>query len=211
MPALVLDLGGVVYRSWPNNAFHSRWAEQLGCEAEALAERLWGGPEWGPAELGQISPEDCYSAVAGRLGITPELVGEIATEAFASHPDEALADKVMSLRRQGVRTAALTNNIQRAATLIARPELQRLFDVVISSADIRLQKPDPAMFRQVEKQLGQAGSDIVFLDDVIMHVAGAISLGWRGILFQSTDQALADMTTEFARLGIQVAVPDRPN
>jgi HAD superfamily hydrolase (TIGR01509 family) len=207
MPALVLDLGGVVYRSWPDNAFHSRWAEQIGREAETLAEQLWGGPEWGRAEIGQISPDDCYSAVAARLGVAPELVGEIATEAFASRPDEALADHVVSLRRQGVRTAALTNNIQRAATLIARPELQRLFDVVISSADTRLQKPDPTMFHHAEVKLGHTGSEIVFLDDVSMHVEAASALGWRGILFLSTDQALADMAAEFARLGVQVTRP----
>jgi len=203
MPALVLDLGGVVYRSWPDAAFHARWAAELGCEAESLGERLWGGAEWGLAELGQIGPGDCYARVAARLDVDPGVVEEIAIQAFASNPDEALAEYVVALRRRGVRTAALTNNIQRGATLIARPELHRLFDVVISSAEAGLQKPDPAMYRLAEDRLGSVGPEIVFVDDVEMHVEGALALGWRGVVFRSTDQALTDIATQLAQFGVR--------
>ena len=200
MPALVLDLGGVVYRSWPDAAFHASWAEKLGCDAEDLAGQFWGGPEWGLAEVGEISPDACYAALASRLGVAAGLAKEIASQAFASQPDEALATSVIALRRDGVRTAALTNNIAGEATLIQRPELARLFDLVVSSADVGLQKPDLAIYRLADRRLGVSGAEIVFLDDVGAHVEAARALGWRGIQFRSTDQARADLAAAFADL-----------
>jgi putative hydrolase of the HAD superfamily len=193
MIALVLDLGGVVYRSWPDEAFHACWAARCGCEPGALAERLWRGPEWGPAELGAMTEADCYAVVAARLGVETALVRQIVTEAFASAPDEALAAYVAQLRRAGVIVAALTNNTARESALAARPELARLFDVVISSANAGLQKPDPAIYRHAEARIGARASEIVFLDDVATHVDAAKALGWRAFLFRSTDQALADV------------------
>jgi hypothetical protein len=104
----VLELVGAALDAVsPDDAFHARWAEQLDCDAEALADRLWSGSEWGLAETGDIDPADCYAAVAKRLDVAPELVAEIATQAFASSPDEPLAEVVVTLRRRGVRTAAL--------------------------------------------------------------------------------------------------------
>jgi HAD superfamily hydrolase (TIGR01509 family) len=97
-----------------------------------------------------------------------------------------------------VRTAALTNNTAGAAALSARPELARLFDLVISSADVGLAKPDPAMFRHAEARLGAAGVEIVFVDDVEGNVAAARALGWRAVWFRSTDQALAEIAAALA-------------
>jgi putative hydrolase of the HAD superfamily len=193
MAVLVLDIGGVVYRAWPDDAFHERWAARCGHAPAALAERLWAAPEWGRAELGEISEAACYAAAATRLGVPTDLVWEMVADAFFTRPDEALAQCVAALRARGVRTAALTNNTASEAALIARPELARLFDVVISSADARLAKPDPAMFRHAEARLSAAGPEIVFVDDVPMHLEAARALGWRAVWFRSTEQAVAEV------------------
>jgi putative hydrolase of the HAD superfamily len=198
MPALVLDLGGVVYRSWPDDAFHERWATRLGLAAEVPAARLWQAPEWGEAELGRISEAQCYGAAAARLGIDAATFHEIVADAFFSRPDEALAAAVAGWRATGVATAALTNNTAGAAALMARPELARLFDFAISSADEGVAKPDAAMFRLAEARLGVSGGEIVFVDDVAMHLAAAAALGWRGVLFGETGQAIADIVAALA-------------
>jgi putative hydrolase of the HAD superfamily len=201
MPALVLDLGGVVYRAWPDAAFHQRWASQLGVEAAALATRLWQAPEWAEAELGRISEAACYAAGAARLGVTPAAFREIVADAFFSRPDEALAAAVAGWRASGIRCAALTNNTAGAAALMARPELARLFDLAISSADEGIAKPDAAMFRLAETRLGAAGGEIVFVDDVAMHLEAAAALGWRGVLFREAGQAIADIAAALDAAG----------
>jgi len=193
MSILVLDIGGVVYRSWPDDAFHERWAPRCGCDVAALADGLWGGDEWASAQIGAITAGACFAAAARRLGVTDDLVVEMVTDAFVSQPDEALAVYVDGLRRRGVRMAALTNNTATEAELMARPAMARLFDLAISSADVGLTKPDPAIYRHAETRLAARGEALVFVDDVEGNVEAARALGWRGVWFRSTEQAIGEI------------------
>jgi putative hydrolase of the HAD superfamily len=204
MPVLALDLGGVVYRSWPDQALYERWAPSFGCPASVLQEHLWG-PHWAAAELGEISKEDCYATAAAGLAVRPELVRDLIFEAFASQPDEALARCVERLRRRGVVVTALTNNPSPEAELLARPELERLFDLAITSADAHVTKPELAFYRHAEARLGAAGEDIVFVDDVLENVEAARGLGWRGVHFNTTAQAIAEIEAALALGPISLA------
>jgi HAD superfamily hydrolase (TIGR01509 family) len=197
MPILVLDIGGVVYRSWPDEAFHVRWAERCGCNVATLTERFWAGDDWVLAELGKISQAENVRRMAVRLGVSPDLARQMIFEGWASQPDEALARFVAGLRSAGAKVAALTNNTSTEAELLSRPELARLFDLAISSADAGLQKPDEAIFRHAEARLGAAGADLVFVDDVEANVEAAKALGWRGVWFRSTGQAIAEIEAAF--------------
>jgi epoxide hydrolase-like predicted phosphatase len=192
MSVLALDIGGVVYRSWPDQALYARWAPAFGCTAETLQEHLWG-PHWASAELGEITKEECYEIAGLHLGVRADLVRDLIFDAFASQPDEALAACVERLRGRGVVVIALTNNPSPEAELLARPELARLFDLAITSADAHLTKPDLAFYRHAEVRLGVKGDDILFVDDVADNVAAALSLGWRAILFRSTSQAIDEI------------------
>jgi len=194
---LALDLGGVVYRSWPDRALYERWATAFGLSAEALEERAFAGQHWSDAELGLISTEESHGRAAALLGVTREVVCEFVTEAFAARPDEDLARYVAKLRRRGVRVGAFTNNSGREAELMARPELARLFDLAVSSADAGLLKPDPAFYRHAESRFGVRGADIVFLDDRSEHVEAGLDAGWRAFQFTTTEQALADLAQAF--------------
>jgi HAD superfamily hydrolase (TIGR01509 family) len=197
MPFLVLDIGGVVYRSWPDEAFHVRWAERCGCGVETLRARFWAGDDWRQAQLGRISQTENIRRMARRLGIGPDLARQMIFEGWASQPDEALAAFVGDLRAKGAKVAALTNSTSREAELLARPELARLFDLAISSADAGLQKPDEALYRHAEARLAASGSDLVFVDDAKANIEAAQALGWRGVWFRSTGQAIGEIEAAF--------------
>jgi putative hydrolase of the HAD superfamily len=192
LPVLALDLGGVVYRSWPDEALFERWAPAFGCSAQVLQARLWG-PHWASAELGEITKEACFAISAAALGVEPGLVHDLIFEAFASMPDEALALYVEGLRRRGVVVTALTNNPSPEGELLERAELARLFDLAISSADVRMAKPDLAFYRHAEVRLGTTADQIVFVDDTLANVEAARSLGWRAIHFRSTSQVIDEI------------------
>jgi putative hydrolase of the HAD superfamily len=193
MPILVLDIGGVVYRAWPDDAFHARWAERCGCDVATLQRRFYAGDDWMLADLGRISHAENVRRLAARLGLDVEAAREMVFEGWASQPDEALAELVARLRSAGTTVAALTNNTSTEAELLARPELARLFDLAISSADVGLAKPDAAFYRHAEARLGAAGAALVFVDDVEANVEAARALGWRGVWFRSTGQAIGEI------------------
>jgi HAD superfamily hydrolase (TIGR01509 family) len=194
---LALDLGGVVYRSWPDRSLYERWAPAFRLSADELEARAFRGPHWADAELGVISTDAAHARAAELLGVAPKLVFSLVTEAFASRPDEDLAACVANLRRRGVRTGAFTNNSGRAAELMARPELAQIFDLAVSSADAGMVKPDPAFYRHAEQRFGASGAEVVFLDDRPEHVAAARAVGWQAFRFTTTQQALADLARAF--------------
>jgi HAD superfamily hydrolase (TIGR01509 family) len=197
MAVLVLDIGGVVYRSWPDEAFRARWAERCGRDAPTLQERFYAGEDWTLAELGRISHVENIRRLAARLGLSVEAAREMVFEGWAPRADEALAGLVDRLRAAGTPVAALTNNTSTEAELMARPELARLFDLAISSADAGLAKPDAAFFRHAEARLETTGAALVFVDDVEANIEAAQALGWRGVWFRSTDQAMAEIEAAF--------------
>lgn len=155
---------------------------------------MWGA-HWASAELGEITKEACYEITAARFGVEPNIVRNLIYEAFASMPDEDLARYAIGLRARGIVVAALTNNPSPEGELLERPELFRIFDLAISSADICLAKPDPAFYRHAESRLETAGDQIVFVDDTLANVEAARDLGWSAIHFRSTWQVIGEINT----------------
>jgi HAD superfamily hydrolase (TIGR01509 family) len=194
---LVLDIGGVVYLSRPTEAFHERWAARCGYTPDALADRLLQGPHWLAAELGQITSQQCIDICAERVDVDRALAREMIFAAWASDPDEILADVVSQLRARGIVVAALTNNTSRESKLLARPELARLFDLAISSADAGFRKPDQVMFRHAEERLGAIPDALIFVDDVETNVVAARAVGWHAVHHGSTAETIAAIKAKF--------------
>lgn len=148
--------------------------------------------------LGQIAEDACYAAAARRLGVDADLVRRMVADAFMSSPDERLAAYVRRLKDAGVIVAALTNNTATAEVLGGRLELSRLFDIIVSSADVGLTKPDAEIFRLAERRLGASAADLVLVDDVEVNVTTARDLGWQAVWFRDTEQAIGEIARLFA-------------
>lgn len=98
------------------------------------------------------------------------------------------------LKQRGILTAILSNmgesvlaNIERKFDWLAR------FDVLVWSFQVRMVKPDPAIYRHVLKELGTQPEETLFIDDKQVNVAAADALGMKGILFKSVEQLRADL------------------
>ena len=78
----------------------------------------------------------------------------------------------------GYRTALLTN-ISRSGESVWRSLLpvDELFDVVVDSSQVRLRKPDPAIFLLTCERLGLEPRECLFVDDLHCNVDAATELG----------------------------------
>jgi putative hydrolase of the HAD superfamily len=207
MKHLVLDIGGVFYRGWPDAAFWDRWTARTGLSKEIIVEVLSSSPEHRAAQVGQMTADEAFAAAGVRLGLAGPVVRALAEDAYLSDFNVAMAEAVRALRADGVPVSALTNTLSTEAELRARPEFSGLFDHVISSHDVGLAKPDPAIFRAALDRLGVAAAEAVFVDDLIGHVEAARALGFTGVHFQTTGQALAELTALYpaTRLSLPTA------
>lgn len=197
MKHLILDIGGVFYRGWPDETFWVRWTARTGLSKDVIVEVLSSSPEHRAAQVGRMTADEAFAAAGARLGLEGATVRALAEEAYLSDFNERMAGFVRGLRARGVTVSALTNTLSTEAELQSRPEFAGLFDVVVSSHDVGLAKPDPAIFRVALDRLGVGAAEAVFVDDLIGHVEAARALGFTGVHFQTTEQALEELAAIF--------------
>lgn len=112
-----------------------------------------------------------YSLLCDRLGIGDQ-AAEIARkvydefgrpERWRPYPDVVPA--LLELRSAGIKTGIISNWDTRLAALIRGLDLGHLFDLVISSAEVGLRKPDPRIFVLACERIGVRPQDAVHVGD----------------------------------------------
>lgn len=204
-PQVIFDLGGVLIDWNPRYLYR-----QLFVGDEAGMERFLAeicSPAWNHAlDAGRPYAE----AVAELVARHPHERARI--EAYQGRWLEMLAGPIAPtvalverLDAAGVPLWALTNWSAETFALV-RPDpayafLDR-FRRIFVSGELRLAKPEPAIFQHVLAVIGTPPEDCLFIDDAQHNVAAAAALGMRTHLF--TDAA--GLGQELARLGL---LPER--
>jgi HAD superfamily hydrolase (TIGR01509 family) len=100
--------------------------------------------------------------------------------------DAALAYAMALHKRPQVKVGVISNtNAIHAGWLRGNlPELA-IFDSVILSNEVGLLKPDPGIYKLSLQQLKTAPQNALFIDDVAQNVAGAESIGIKGLLHEN--------------------------
>ena len=95
----------------------------------------------------------------------------------------------LKLKQRGLLTAILSNmgdnvleNMKREFDWLPR------FDVLVWSFQLRMAKPDPAIYRHVLTELGTLPEETLFLDDRLVNVEAAQALGMNAIQFSTVDR-----------------------
>ena len=200
--AVAFDIGGVLV-DW--NSRH-------------LYRKLFGADE---AAMERFLAEVCNNEWNARLDAGLPFAEGVA-EAIAAHPDQAelirayqerwfemlggAFDRTVvilrELRRAGVRTYALSNWSHETfpGTRERYPFLDEM-DGVLISGDVKLGKPDPAIFREFILRFGLTAETTVYIDDLPANVAVAASLGMIALRFVDAAQLRVDLR----RLGLPLA------
>jgi len=117
-------------------------------------------------------------------------------EMFAPVIDGSVA-LLRLLRSRGVPVYALTNFGNETLAWAGRvhPFLHD-FDRRFVSAELRMMKPDPAIYAHVEAETGIAPDGLLFADDRAENVTAAAERGWRAHLFDGPDGWAARLVAE---------------
>ncbi len=135
-------------------------------------------------ETGEISDEEYFHRMTARYvaqGGHDAVDAGVAEYVVFGHGMVACAamiDAVRQVKAAGYRTALLTN-ISRSGEALWRSLLpvDELFDAVVDSSQVRLRKPDPAIFLLTCERLGLAPRECLFVDDLRCNVDAAAELG----------------------------------
>ena len=98
------------------------------------------------------------------------------------------------LKQRGLLTAILSNISDNVLASIER-EFAWIheFDVLVWSFELRMAKPDPAIYRHVLDRLGTGPEETLFLDDKMANIEAARALGIQALQFSTIDRLRADL------------------
>ncbi|HOD89629.1 MAG TPA: TIGR02253 family HAD-type hydrolase [archaeon] len=101
---------------------------------------------------------------------------------FLPYPD--VKDTLFFLKSKGYKLGILTDAPKIQAWLrLASMDLHKMFDIVLTSDDVKTKKPDPKAFKLAVKKMGSAPQEIVMIgDDLKRDILGAKKVGLKTVL-----------------------------
>ncbi len=200
------DLGGVIIRicqTWEErvaaaglemrNAVH--W-DKIGPTRDTLMVRYMTGGITGSQFAQQLS-----EALDGQYN--PAEVTAIH-DAWLIDEYEGVGAIVDQLHQAGLDTAALSNTTnEHWARMDEFPTVGQLRHR-FASHELGLSKPEPAIYRHVEQQLGYTGKQILFFDDAEENVIAAREVGWWAERVDPAGAPAQQIRDALARYGVRV-------
>lgn len=143
------------------------------------------------ADLGHIDLPDVLEILGKHTGVS---AAQIHAEFWACvNINPAMVALIESLKGR-YKTALLSNAMNPfLRQVMAKHDLERLFDVIVISAEVELTKPNPAIYRLVLERLGVDAGEAIFTDDNAPNITAAQSVGMQAVLFQGVEKLKADL------------------
>lgn len=192
--AVIFDLGGVVLES-PMAAL-AAFEREHGIPA-GIVNRVvvdgGGGGAWARHERGEIDRPGFLAAFAAELAAHGV---DVDTAVLLDRVDASIRVRpgmirlVDTLRGDGIRTAALTNNW----SPFGAEGVVRHFDVVVESVVEGTRKPEPRIYEICLERLGVPAVECVMLDDLGPNLKPARAMGMRTVKVTSERQAVRELT-----------------
>ncbi|NKE55890.1 HAD-IA family hydrolase [Lentzea sp. PSKA42] len=194
---IVFDFGEVI--SQRNPALPSM-AARLGVSLDAFEAAYWDRDAYDRGG----SDSAYWSSIGSSLGLSLDdaVVQEMTAMDNAGWLDDPVAETVAlieDLASLGLPLALLSNAPVTFARLAEKVPWAKHFRHLIFSGDLGYAKPDAAIWKHVESVIGS--SDVIFFDDRLSNVEGALVAGWDARLWTSALVARAELRAEFGDLG----------
>ena len=205
---LISDFGGVLttplFQSFA--AIHDAAGippESLGIALARITEKTGANPLF-ELECGRIPEAEFTRAMSEQLAEDlerPVDFGELGLRFFeALDPNIGMIDLIREVRREGLRTALLTNNVKEWEPLWrSMLPVDELFETVVDSAFVGVRKPDPWIYELTLERVELPPGACLFVDDLEINCEAASDLGFEVVHFRETAQARAEV---HAKLGL---------
>ncbi|MCD6356686.1 MAG: HAD family phosphatase [Anaerolineaceae bacterium] len=191
---VIWDLAGVVL--FPiRGTFDSLLAERLGVPAHEIG-RAMRGEETILWDTGEMDDDAFFTYLLKELRLPLEKISAIRQFMFHDfRVDQKILTFIKRIKKTHT-TALLTNFPSHLHTLMKTDWIiESAFDHIIASCDVKLVKPDPALYKLALDRMGFKAEECVFIDDRQVNVDAAAGLGIHSILYQNRGQAIKDIET----------------
>jgi putative hydrolase of the HAD superfamily len=196
LKAVIFDYGEVLCHR-PTAEEIARLAGFFNIQVDQLPT-LWERNR-GPYDRGDLAPKIYWAALAKDAGIELgpaqlEDIHKLDMEMW-SNVNFSMVEWANQLRSSGMKVGLLSN-MHPEMVVHCRKHFSWLnnFDFVTFSGEVRLIKPDPAIYEHTLRGLGVAASETLFLDDREINIQAAQALGINAIRFESIEQLRSELS-----------------
>ncbi len=198
--SVISDLGRVVL--WfDNGVFLRKLADRAGRPYEEVKAIVHG--DLGLIRRfdgGAVTPADFHEQVTAAVGadMTYDEFYDIYNDIFTPIPPAI--DILTRVKAAGYKTLLLSNTDPERFGFVKRrfPEIL-FFDGYVLSYELKLLKPDPAIYLAAARLAGAEPDECVFIDDMEENVKGAVETGLAGIRYTLE----TDLAAELRKLGLR--------
>jgi putative hydrolase of the HAD superfamily len=155
-----------------------------------------------PYDCADMNAEAYWQAVAGGHGLvfTPEQIAQLIwldTQGWA-RPNHATEKWVEQLHGAGLRLGLLSNMPSDLSQYLKQKGgWVRFFHHLTFSCDVRMAKPDPAIYKSCLERLDLKPNEVIFIDDLTPNLEAAERLGIHGVLFDNIKRTAARVGERF--------------
>jgi putative hydrolase of the HAD superfamily len=201
--ALLFDAGDILYYRPKRGDLLSDFLKELGLGPEEYnsAERVALAKQ---AYKGQIDQDEYHSAYLRSLGVNdPDQIARGMQILEAGNTDvqffDGVRETLLTLKSQGFMLGIITdtaNSIHAKLTWFERGGFGHVWDSIISSKELGIQKPDPEIYHAALRQLGLSTGQAAFVGHKNSELQGARAVGIKTIAFNYDKDAGADYYIE---------------
>jgi len=196
---VISDLGRVVL--WfDNNIFLRKLAGRAGIPFEEAKEAVHANLELVHLfDGGGLTPAEFRDRVLRAVGgsVDEEFFWKAYNDIF--WPNGPVLEVLRRVKRAGYKTVLLSNTDPERFSFVRRhfPEIL-FFDVYALSYELKLLKPDPAIYIEAARRAGSPLAECIFIDDMEENVKAAVGAGLQGIHYRPE----TDLEAELNKLGL---------
>lgn len=199
--AVVFDYGMVLTGPQDPDA-HATLLRMTGLSYERFESLYWADRH--AYDEGKFTGLEFWKRFVEQAGITPgpneeqslaEELNRVDARMWTTQNPEMLAWQ-LALKQRGFLTGILSNmgdNVHE--NMVREFDWLPRFDVLVWSYQLRMAKPDPAIYLHILKELGTRPEETLFLDDKLVNVEAAQALGMRAIQFSTVEKLREDLVS----------------
>lgn len=185
--AVVFDLDGVYFEGGTENFIESLIAK-YGISRDAIIAVYLKSEEMLKYKRGEIDSNTYwqYAIKEWNINASRQELVRLLISSYSANPETVRF--VEELRQAGIKTAICTNNFpDRFESLKSKFELDKYFDVIVTSYEEGITKPSDEIFKILSDRLGLQPSEIVMSDDREANVEALQKLGFEAFLYQGLE------------------------
>ncbi len=192
--AIFVDFSGVLILSMGESSkFHEFIAETMGIPSKALED--YYASDWNrKVNLGEIDSVTFWKNFFHIQGKPDDQIQEYYKLVHDSRElNLQLTNFLKSLKKE--KKIGLISNFSDLLRPILEKELKiaDLFDDMIISSEVKLIKPDEAIYKLALQRLQVKPQEAIFVDDLLENVQAAAQLGIHAIQFKNNEQVISEI------------------